>query len=61
MKKVLLFWAVAAVTVMIGCQPQQNTGACHVKGKVSDSLMEGQRIVIEPFDKSTTSVTADTV
>lgn len=61
MKKVLLFWAVAAMTVIVGCQPQQNTGSCHVKGKVSDSLMEGQRIVIEPFDMTKTSVAADTV
>jgi hypothetical protein len=30
-------------------------------GKVSDSLMEGQRIVIEPFDMSKTSVQADTL
>ena len=49
------------MTIFIGCQPRQNTGSCHVKGKVSDSLMEGQRIIIEPFDMSTTSVQADTV
>lgn len=61
MKKVILFWAVAAMTLIVGCQPQRNTGSCHVVGKVSDSLMEGQRIIIEPFDMSKTSVQADTV
>ena len=61
MKKVLLFWAAAAMMLIVGCQPQQSTGSCHVMGKVSDSLMEGQRIVIEPFDMSKTSVQADTL
>ena len=61
MKIVLLFWAAAAMMLIVGCQPQQSTGSCHVMGKVSDSLMEGQRIVIEPFDMSKTSVQADTL
>lgn len=60
MKKVLLFWAVAAMTI-VGCQPQKNTGSCHVSGMVPDSVMEGQRIVIEPLDMSTTLVKSDTV
>lgn len=60
MKKVLLFWAVAAMTI-VGCQPQKNTGSCHVSGMVPDNVMEGQRIVIEPLDMSTTLVKSDTV
>ena len=60
MKKVLLFWAVAAMTI-VGCQPQKNTGSCHVSGMVPDSVMEGQRIVIEPLNSSNTTVQADTV
>ncbi len=60
MKKVLLFWAVAAMTI-VGCQSQKSTGSCHVYGSVSDSSMEGRRIVIEPLDKSATTVKSDTV
>lgn len=60
MKKVLLFWAVAAMTI-VGCQPQKNTGSCHVSGMVPDSVMEGQRIIIEPLNSSNTTVQADTV
>lgn len=60
MKKVLLFWAVAVMAI-VGCQSQQSTGSCHVYGSVSDSSMEGRRIVIEPLDKSATTVKSDTV
>ena len=61
MKKIVLFWAVAAMTVVVGCQPQRTTGTCHVKGTVIDSVMEGQRIIIEPFDLTKTTVQSDTV
>ena len=61
MKKLVLFWAVAAMTVVVGCQPQGTTGPCYVKGMVPDSVKDGERIIIEPFDMSTTSVQADTV
>jgi len=61
MKKVLLFWAAATITVFVGCQSQQSKSSCYVKGKVLDRLMEGKRIVIEPLDLSTTSVKSDTV
>ena len=47
--------------MIIACQPQQRTGSCRVYGSVSDSTMEGQRIVIEPLDMSKTSVKSDTV
>ena len=60
MKKVLLFWAIAAMTI-VGCQPQQSTGSCRIYGSVSDSTMEGRRIVIEPLDMSTTTVKSDTL
>lgn len=61
MKKILLFGVVVTMAIF-GCRPQQSTGmgSCHVKGTVSDSLMEGHRIVIEPIDMSKTSVKSDT-
>ena len=46
---------------IVGCQPQKSTGSCRVYGSVSDSSMEGRRIVIEPLDMSTTTVKSDTV
>ena len=61
MKKILVFWAVAAMMVISGCQPQKGTGSCHVTGMISDSVMEGLRIVIEPLNQSETTVQADTL
>jgi len=56
-----IIWLFAAMMMIIACQPQQRTGSCRVYGSVSDSTMEGQRIVIEPLDMSKTSVKSDTV
>ena len=56
-----IIWLFAAMMMIMACQPQQRTGSCRVYGSVSDSTMEGQRIVIEPLDMSKTSVKSDTV
>ena len=61
MKKILLcFVAVAAMTMIISCQPK-NSKECRIHGIVADEKFEGKRIFLIPFYGPKTAETVDSM